>query len=322
MITKFVDFEFDPLAGQLTRQSEPVDLRPKSMLLLQVLLSRPGAIIEKTELIDAVWGHRHVEDQALFQLISELRGNLGRDCIRTFPGRGYQWAWPVSKLPRPVGDSRGALGPWFAIAAAAFLAIMGLTRSTQESQRQSSSLPPLAAVSPAVDALAKGLDARAAGDLGKAEAYLMAAIAEYPRFASAKLEMAETLRQSNALIRAQGYAYDALSDARLASDAYMEVAAQLLLSQLRWQQGDLTGAQLLNAAAGKLAGERHFVCAAELSTALDKMLISALAKPNQRSKPPTLGQQSLLAGCNQSSMQRTSPPERYSVNWQASNATS
>ena len=48
--------------------------------------------------------------------------------------------------------------------------------------------------SPAMGALAKGIDLRARGDSEQARIYLEVAVAANPQFAAAKLELAQTLR--------------------------------------------------------------------------------------------------------------------------------
>ncbi len=321
MKTQFREFVFDSSSCHLWQDGEQIELRPKTALLLQHLLRHPGRISVKSDLIDAVWGHEHVEDQALFQLISELRQQLGnKDCIRTFPNRGYQWAWPAE----PVEDVRvwpfAAAAAWIAVAFAVAIMV------TQFDRSELIPAHPVVAVSPADNAMMRAVEARANGDLAEAVTWLQAAIVERPSFASAKLELAETLRMQGEMIKAQGYAYDALSDARLVGDQYTEVVAHLLLSRLRWQQGDLTGALQLNSAAGQMARDRQYSCAAQLAGSLDRLLLAALVSPNPtvNANPepelPELSAQSLLAGCDGTSanaagetMQRTAMRSLVSI---------
>src|SRR5262245_66663278 len=52
----FGSFRLDARAGRLMRGSDPVALRPKTWSVLQYLAERPGVLVTKNELLDAVWG--------------------------------------------------------------------------------------------------------------------------------------------------------------------------------------------------------------------------------------------------------------------------
>ena len=69
-----------------------VSLRPKTFALLAYLAGRPGRLLTKDELIEAVWPDVTVTDDSLVQCISELRaafGDDGQSLIKTVPRRGY-----------------------------------------------------------------------------------------------------------------------------------------------------------------------------------------------------------------------------------------
>lgn len=98
----FGEFVFDPGSVSLRRGDEEVSLPPRVMDLLEYLLDRPGQVISKEDLLDAVWEGRFVGEESLTQAISVLRQALGDDpqepvYIRTVPKRGYSFVSKVSR---------------------------------------------------------------------------------------------------------------------------------------------------------------------------------------------------------------------------------
>ena len=59
--------------------------------ILELLISCPGQLVTKDEILQRVWPDTVVEENNLQVHISALRKALGadRDLIRTIPGRGY-----------------------------------------------------------------------------------------------------------------------------------------------------------------------------------------------------------------------------------------
>jgi DNA-binding winged helix-turn-helix (wHTH) protein/TolB-like protein/tetratricopeptide (TPR) repeat protein len=89
---RFAGFEVDPARGELRVDGVPVSLRPKTFALLAYLAGRPGRLLTKDELIEAVWPDVTVTDDSLVQCVSELRaalGDSGQRLIKTVPRRGY-----------------------------------------------------------------------------------------------------------------------------------------------------------------------------------------------------------------------------------------
>lgn len=80
-----VDYHFGPyrLDGRLRRlykDGEPVDLTPKAvdtLLALLALVERAGRVVEKDELLRAVWNETFVGEDTLAQNISTLRRSTG-----------------------------------------------------------------------------------------------------------------------------------------------------------------------------------------------------------------------------------------------------
>ncbi len=83
----------------MLRDDVAIKLVPRLFDLLLYLVENPGRVIEKDELLTAVWGGRIVEEANLSQAMSALRKVLqaeGADTmIVTAPGRGYRFAAAV-----------------------------------------------------------------------------------------------------------------------------------------------------------------------------------------------------------------------------------
>ena len=93
---RFADVRVDTRAHQVSRAGAPVALEPKAYAVLVELLRRPDAAIARDDLLDAVWGHRHVTSGVLNRIIAMLRRELGDDAdhphlIRTVHGVGYSF---------------------------------------------------------------------------------------------------------------------------------------------------------------------------------------------------------------------------------------
>jgi TolB-like protein len=99
---KFGDFEFDPSTGTLLRDGVPVTLSHRGSGLLRVLTAKPGEIVRKDELLDAVWPGQAVEESNLSVQIAALRKALGTDAsgrewIVTVPRLGYRFVAPFTR---------------------------------------------------------------------------------------------------------------------------------------------------------------------------------------------------------------------------------
>lgn len=77
-----------------TTDSEAVQLSNREFALLQALLTRPGAILSRSDLEDRIYGWgEEVESNAIEFLIHSLRKKLGASTIKNVRGAG----WMVSK---------------------------------------------------------------------------------------------------------------------------------------------------------------------------------------------------------------------------------
>src|ERR1700694_3774517 len=92
----FGPFILDTQRGRLLRNGQPVGVSSKGLQLLEALLSSPGRVLTKTELMQAAWGDTAVEESNLSVQIAALRKQLGPtgdggDWIRTIPRVGYRF---------------------------------------------------------------------------------------------------------------------------------------------------------------------------------------------------------------------------------------
>jgi DNA-binding winged helix-turn-helix (wHTH) protein/TolB-like protein/Tfp pilus assembly protein PilF len=91
-VLRFAGFEVDLDRGELRVGGVAASLRPKTFGLLAYMASRPGRLLSKDELIEAVWPDVSVTDDSLVQCVSELRAAFrddGQSLIKTVPRRGY-----------------------------------------------------------------------------------------------------------------------------------------------------------------------------------------------------------------------------------------
>lgn len=84
-----------PRLNRIARDGKQAQLELKAMDVLLCLASRPGELVTKRELVDAVWQTEFVSDNTLTRRIAELREALGDDArhpsfIETIPKRGYR----------------------------------------------------------------------------------------------------------------------------------------------------------------------------------------------------------------------------------------
>ena len=104
---RFGDFEIDPAARQLLRDGEPVPVQGLVFDLLLYLVSHPGEVLSKEQLLADVWDNQHLTDATIAQAVRKARAALGDDgrtqtYIRTVHGRGVRFEAAVQTLnPEP-----------------------------------------------------------------------------------------------------------------------------------------------------------------------------------------------------------------------------
>ena len=65
--------------GKIRSEKGEAHLEPKSMAVLHFLVERPGKVVSREELLDAVWPGIHVGDDSLTAAIIKIRRALGDD---------------------------------------------------------------------------------------------------------------------------------------------------------------------------------------------------------------------------------------------------
>ena len=99
-------------------------LAPKEFDLLLLLIERRGQILEKQEILTAIWPDSYVTEGNLTQYIYRLRSLLGSEAIRTVPKRGYLLATSVAEEADGFSSPRIPRGWWIGAAALGCLAVL------------------------------------------------------------------------------------------------------------------------------------------------------------------------------------------------------
>jgi DNA-binding winged helix-turn-helix (wHTH) protein/TolB-like protein/Tfp pilus assembly protein PilF len=111
-IYSFGPFRLDAAERLLLQAGKPISITPKVFDLLLVLVKHQGRLLEKDELMRAVWPDTIVEEANLSANISILRKALGdgingQSLIETVPKRGYRFTAPVREEDRKRDQSAG-----------------------------------------------------------------------------------------------------------------------------------------------------------------------------------------------------------------------
>src|SRR3954471_8243200 len=93
---EFGEFQLDVNERALLRNGEALQLTPKAFDTLRILVENAGSLVEKDEMMRAIWPDSFVEEVGLARNISVLRKALGQDTdgqqfIETVPKRGYRF---------------------------------------------------------------------------------------------------------------------------------------------------------------------------------------------------------------------------------------
>jgi DNA-binding winged helix-turn-helix (wHTH) protein/Tfp pilus assembly protein PilF len=112
---RFGPFRLDAMGYRLLRDEAPIPLSPKALDLLLLFVSRPGALVSKDDILQALWADVSVTDNALTQVVSDLRQAIGDNAtspryIQTVARRGYRFVAPVDVIaPRETRRQLGTL---------------------------------------------------------------------------------------------------------------------------------------------------------------------------------------------------------------------
>jgi DNA-binding winged helix-turn-helix (wHTH) protein len=132
-------YQLDPLRHVLTGADGDAQLTPLASRFLQVLARDPGAVVERTALIEELWrGDFLVGEPALNRVVSETRRAVGDNprepaLIQTMHRRGYRLvAVPTEPAATPLVHERWVkiwllvLGT-FTVLLLAFMIVMGFS---------------------------------------------------------------------------------------------------------------------------------------------------------------------------------------------------
>jgi Tol biopolymer transport system component/DNA-binding winged helix-turn-helix (wHTH) protein len=95
-IYRFDNVQVEPEGFRIWKADSPVQVEPKAFQVLLFLIENRGRLIEKRELLDAVWKETFVTENALTREIAQLRKALGETAreakyIETVPTKGYRF---------------------------------------------------------------------------------------------------------------------------------------------------------------------------------------------------------------------------------------
>lgn len=115
----FGPYRLDAGARRLTRAGKPVDLSPRQFTMLHLLVSRPGEVVTKNELVAAVWKDVAVSDSSLVKIAAQLREVLDATepdrFFTTIMRRGYRFDEAVTheaERPPALVNVDEVLGPY------------------------------------------------------------------------------------------------------------------------------------------------------------------------------------------------------------------
>lgn len=181
-VLRFLEFTYDRLTEQLTRDGQPVPLPPTPTRLLAFLLERAGRLVTRDEIRRGVWGERHVEfDQALNFAMRQLRRALNEPAhhprlVQVVPRRGYIWTLvpsidepsdrPAREAPPAPVRTRSPLWPWGAtLAGLTLAAVAGAWLAAGRGDRPAGVLVTVTAQGAVAPDLVERLDAVLTGEL-------------------------------------------------------------------------------------------------------------------------------------------------------------
>jgi DNA-binding winged helix-turn-helix (wHTH) protein/tetratricopeptide (TPR) repeat protein len=113
----FGPFRLERDSYRLLRDDVPVSIGPKAIDLLFLFASRPSTLITKDDILQALWPGIAVTDNAITQVVSDLRQALGDNpasprYVQTVPRRGYRFVAAVVQAPgAPSAGDAVSAGP-------------------------------------------------------------------------------------------------------------------------------------------------------------------------------------------------------------------
>ena len=90
-LCQYQDIEVDFNGFCAYVRKEPVDLKPKEILLLKLLLEHANQVLTRDQILDYLWKEEAPMDRVVDVYIKNLRKKLQLDCIVTIKGIGYKF---------------------------------------------------------------------------------------------------------------------------------------------------------------------------------------------------------------------------------------
>ena len=108
MIHRFGPFQLDDAALQLTESGRVVPIPPKALDMLVLLVSQPSTLIPKQVMLARLWPNATVTNNAITQVLSQLRQALGDDrsapkYVQTVRQRGFRF---IGELTPTAAEQR------------------------------------------------------------------------------------------------------------------------------------------------------------------------------------------------------------------------
>lgn len=119
-------WKLEPAFNRLIRNGVEVRLEPRTMQVLTCLIDATGEPVTRATLMQTVWGHEYVTEDALNRAVSRLRRTLAEElgavaAIETIPKVGYRLrtadATAAHNSAQPESRRRPRRWPWLAAAA-------------------------------------------------------------------------------------------------------------------------------------------------------------------------------------------------------------
>ena len=223
----FFEFTFDTTSFVLTKNNQPVALRPKSAALLNLFLQQPNQLINKREIQAELWPNVLVQDHVLFQVVSEIRKIAPEhELIRTQPNAGYLWIAPT--IPGKAGKDK----VHFFQAASIGLLCLGLVIVVMTSTTPE----PIKAL-PAMNAYNKGVIALSEGNTELALSMFAFSLSQNPQSFESSLMLAESFFLAEKPELALGQLSKLTKEQNLSEYHKLEISN--LLSRIYQSQGQI-----------------------------------------------------------------------------------
>ena len=108
----FDDVRVEPATFRAFKAGKAIQLEPKALRFLFFLIENRVRLIEKEEILKAIWNGTHVTENALVREIAKLRKTLGDDpkspkYIQTVHTRGYRF---IAEVEVRGGSDCGSTG--------------------------------------------------------------------------------------------------------------------------------------------------------------------------------------------------------------------